>query len=158
MFEIKLTEGAVEDLMAFSRFEQERIVAALATMEAVDPAVETEGRKRLHPGQPAEWEMRVDNTRIFYDVDSGNEAIKVGCIGKVFYTTALPSFQTRENEMHLRGGKINLDDQCEPWGADDFDAELEMTRATSPLIALIKERAAQPGVVSLRDVRKQLLL
>jgi mRNA-degrading endonuclease RelE of RelBE toxin-antitoxin system len=160
MFDIKLTEGAVEDLRVFSRLEQALIVAEFESMGTFVPTEESESRKRLHPGAMAEWEVRIGSIRIFYDVNSKKRTVKVGCIGKFFYTTARPSSERGANAMDVGTADLNPDgeDQDDSPEADDFDAEIENTRASLPLVELLKERAGQPGAVSLPELRKQLLL
>ena len=45
------------------------------------PAHETRHRKKLRPNQIAEWELRVDNFRIFYDIDKDGKIVKIATIG-----------------------------------------------------------------------------
>jgi mRNA-degrading endonuclease RelE of RelBE toxin-antitoxin system len=43
--------------------------------------VETRNRKRLHPNDLAEWELRVGKFRVFYDVDETELRVKVEAVG-----------------------------------------------------------------------------
>jgi mRNA-degrading endonuclease RelE of RelBE toxin-antitoxin system len=45
------------------------------------PTQETRNRKKLRPNQIAEWELRVDKFRIFYDLDEAREVVKIEAVG-----------------------------------------------------------------------------
>jgi mRNA-degrading endonuclease RelE of RelBE toxin-antitoxin system len=48
---------------------------------AHEPTQETRNRKKLRPNDLAEWELRVEAFRVFYDVIAENEIVKVVAIG-----------------------------------------------------------------------------
>ena len=81
MFEIKFTPEAIEDLRWFSRVERKRILAEMESRLSYEPAIETRNRKRLRPNKLAEWELRVDRFRVFFDIDQENRLIKVEAVG-----------------------------------------------------------------------------
>lgn len=85
MFDIRFTERAVEDLQDFSKSDQERILKDLESELTQDAAAETRDRKRLHPQGPVEWELRLGNVRVFYDVNIENRIVKVEAVGKRFF-------------------------------------------------------------------------
>jgi mRNA-degrading endonuclease RelE of RelBE toxin-antitoxin system len=82
MFEIKFTEGALDDLQVFTKDEQRRIVKALELELTLRPALESLDRRRLNPNGLAEWEIRVGEARVFYDVDIQNATVKIEAVGK----------------------------------------------------------------------------
>jgi len=84
MFEIRFTDRAFEDLEVFPRSEQRRILAGLESHLTSDAAHETDDRKRLHPDGLAEWEIRLGNIRVFYDVDIKTRTVKIEAVGKSF--------------------------------------------------------------------------
>jgi mRNA-degrading endonuclease RelE of RelBE toxin-antitoxin system len=43
--------------------------------------VETRHRKRLRPNRLAEWELRIGDFRVFYDVDCEAQRVKIAAIG-----------------------------------------------------------------------------
>ena len=45
------------------------------------PNEETRNRKPLRPGHVSEWELRVDNMRVFYDVDEEGSVVRIVAIG-----------------------------------------------------------------------------
>ena len=149
MFDIKFTEGALEDLQAFSEFEQKRIVSALDSMLA-DAAQETENRKRLNPNGRAEWVMRIRKVRVFYDIDYGNSTVKIECIGRFFYTKVLPfpkqNLETEAGRKTAQKDRDTVGEENDKSGhnaMNDFGEEVEITRVTRPLIALLTEPAEQ---------------
>ena len=81
MFEIKLTEEAIDDLQWFDKRERSFIVGELETMVSPKPTTETRNRKRLRPNDLAEWEVRIGDFRVFYDVDQEQQSVKIGAVG-----------------------------------------------------------------------------
>jgi mRNA-degrading endonuclease RelE of RelBE toxin-antitoxin system len=82
MFRIELTPEAVADLTVERRFDQVRIIAAIEEQLPYEPDRESRNRKRLRPNRLAEWALRVDNFRIFYDVLSNDQIAKVVAVGR----------------------------------------------------------------------------
>ncbi len=82
MFQIKFTPEAFEDLRRLRKSDHRPIVDAVETQLLHQPALETRNRKRLRPNQLAEWELRVGDFRIFYDVDPENNVVKIEAIGQ----------------------------------------------------------------------------
>jgi mRNA-degrading endonuclease RelE of RelBE toxin-antitoxin system len=81
MYEIKFTADAVEDLRWFGKVDRKKILAVLESQLSHEPAVETRNRKRLRPNKLAKWELRIDRTRVFFDIDPANQLIQVRAIG-----------------------------------------------------------------------------
>jgi mRNA-degrading endonuclease RelE of RelBE toxin-antitoxin system len=65
-------------------------------LSACYAAAETKRRKKLDPNSIAPWELRIDQYRIFYDIDFGS-LIKVIAIG-----------YKDHNELYIRGKKVDL--------------------------------------------------
>ena len=81
MFEIKFTPDAIEDLRWFKKVERKQIIAELESQFSYEPAFETRNRKRLRPNKLAEWELRLDRFRVFFDMDEVNRLIQVQAVG-----------------------------------------------------------------------------
>ena len=81
MFEIRFTPEAIEDIRSFRRHERKRIIDQTEIQLKHQPAEETRNRKRLRPNQIAEWELRIDKFRVFYDVDEQEQLVKVEAVG-----------------------------------------------------------------------------
>ena len=77
MFRIELTPEAFDDLRSLRRFDQKRILSEIEARLPHEPTVETRNRKRLRPNRLAEWELRIDVFRVFYDVIVGDD-VNVG--------------------------------------------------------------------------------
>jgi mRNA-degrading endonuclease RelE of RelBE toxin-antitoxin system len=81
MFRIELTPEAAADLRTFRRYDQEQIVAGIEEQlphQAIEPS---RNRKRLRPNRLAEWELRIGDFRVFYDVDLDESLVKIEAIG-----------------------------------------------------------------------------
>jgi mRNA-degrading endonuclease RelE of RelBE toxin-antitoxin system len=81
MFRIEFTPEAVDDLRLLRKFAQQQIVAAIEAQLSGQATQETRNRKRLRPNQLAEWELRVNQFRVFYDVDPQTATVKIEAVG-----------------------------------------------------------------------------
>jgi mRNA-degrading endonuclease RelE of RelBE toxin-antitoxin system len=99
MHRIELTPEAVEDLVSLKVFDRRRIVDGVEAQLTHEPTRETRNRKRLRPNQLAEWELRVQKFRIFYDVlaDEANPVVKVIAVG-----------YKEGNDLFIHGEKYEL--------------------------------------------------
>lgn len=80
MFRIEFTSDALSDLEALRKYDQQRVVRELQEQVTHEPAAETRRRKRLRPNRLAEWELRVGTFRVFYDVESDMNIVRVVAI------------------------------------------------------------------------------
>ena len=85
MFDIKFTNCALEDLEVFPRSEQKWIVTALESKLKTAAAKESGDRKRLRATGAGRWEIRLGDVRVFYNVDTVNEMVKIEAIGRRFF-------------------------------------------------------------------------
>jgi mRNA-degrading endonuclease RelE of RelBE toxin-antitoxin system len=81
VYDIKLTPDAFDDLHSLRRLEQKDALSGIKAQLSFEPTVETRNRKRLRPNALAEWELRIREVRVFYDVDEQAGIIKVEAIG-----------------------------------------------------------------------------
>ena len=78
---IEFTPEAVSDLQLLRKFDQQQIIAAIESQLPDQATQETRNRKRLRPNQLAEWELRVGDFRVFYDVDPDAAVVKIEAVG-----------------------------------------------------------------------------
>src|SRR3989442_14475082 len=81
MFAIKFTPEAIEDLRSYTKRDRKRIIDETDACLKGEPSRETRNNKRLRPNRLAEWELRVDRFRVFYDIDEANGLVKIEAIG-----------------------------------------------------------------------------
>ena len=81
MFKIQFTPESLEDMRRFRKYERRWIIGEIENQLTHQPAQETRNRKRLRPNDIAEWELRVDKFRIFYDVNEEGQFVKVEAVG-----------------------------------------------------------------------------
>lgn len=81
MYELKYTIAAVGDLKPFRKYEQRLIVDGVNEQLTHEPRVETRNRKQLRPNKVAEYELRIEKFRVFYDVDDSVKAVKIVMVG-----------------------------------------------------------------------------
>ena len=97
MYEIEYTPEARDDLKSFRKFEQKYILDEIDAQLQYEPNVETRNRKTLRPNEVAEWELRIDRFRVFYDVQDAMKIVKIEAIG-----------YKRGNKLLMHGQEYNL--------------------------------------------------
>ncbi len=97
MFAIDFTPEAVEDLRLYTKRDRKRIVQEIESCLKQEPSRETRNNKRLRPNRLAEWELRVDRFRVFYDIDQANALVKIEAIG-----------HKRGSCLYVRGEEFHL--------------------------------------------------
>ena len=97
MYLIEFTEEAADDVAGLRRFDQVRVMGAIETQLSHEPAKQTRNRKRLRPNRLAEWALRVDNFRVFYDVGLSEQIVRIVAVGEKI-----------GNELQIRGEKFEL--------------------------------------------------
>ncbi len=81
MFRIEFTPEALADLRSLRRYDQEQIVGGIEGQLPHQAMELSRNRKRLRPNQLAEWELRIEDFRVFYDVDVDEALVKIEAIG-----------------------------------------------------------------------------
>ncbi len=97
MFAIEFRTKAIEDLALLRNFDQQKIIHAIEDQLSNQATEETRNRKRLRPNQLAEWEVRIGDFRVFYDVDSEAAAVIILAIG-----------QKRGSKLFVHGKEYDL--------------------------------------------------
>jgi mRNA-degrading endonuclease RelE of RelBE toxin-antitoxin system len=97
MYRIEYTEKAIEDLKWFKKHEQRRIVDRIGLQLRYEPTVKTRNRKRMQSNGTAEWELRIGDVRVLYDVDEQAHIVEIQRIG-----------EKRGREFFFRGKKEDL--------------------------------------------------
>lgn len=82
MYEIEYTDSAQQDLAFFKTHEQVLIYDEINEQLKYEPTRETRKRKRMRPNSTAEWELRIDKYRVFYDVDTVVRIVSIEAIGE----------------------------------------------------------------------------
>ncbi len=95
VYTVNITLDAREDIRYFKTYEQRIIASNIETFLTRDPLVETNRRKPLEPNRLGSWELRIDNYRIFYDVE--DVAVYITAVG-----------HKDHNDLYIRGKKVVL--------------------------------------------------
>ncbi len=82
-FDIGFTQTASDHVRAFRKIDQTLIFDAISDQLRHDATTETRSRKRLSANELADWELRVEDFRVFYDVldEGGSQSVKVKAVG-----------------------------------------------------------------------------
>jgi mRNA-degrading endonuclease RelE of RelBE toxin-antitoxin system len=86
MFEIRLARGAQQDLKRLRRHDRARVVDEIERCLVAQPQEPSRNRKALTalvpPWEhvPPVWELRVDDYRVFYDVDAEARLVVVRAV------------------------------------------------------------------------------
>ncbi len=97
MFQIDFTHEAIEDLKSFRRFDQERIVRAIESQLPTQATTPSRNRKPLRPNELSQWELRVGDFRVFYDVEATEAVVTVKAVG-----------EKQGDKLILRGEEFDL--------------------------------------------------
>jgi len=97
MHEIEFTDEALADLKWFKKREQSEILDGIESNLRYEPSVETRNRKRLRPNETAEWELRIAQYRVFYDVDVVVRIVSIEAIG--YKVGSILRFRGQEGEL-----------------------------------------------------------
>lgn len=82
MYSIEYTKEAVKDLKCFKRNEQQQIVDGINVQLRYQPTVETRNRKQMRSNSMAEWELRLGEFRVLYNVDEEVLIVEIQRIGE----------------------------------------------------------------------------
>jgi mRNA-degrading endonuclease RelE of RelBE toxin-antitoxin system len=86
MFDIRFAHGALEDLKRLRAQDRARVVGEIERCLVEQPQEPSRNRKELTalvpPWEhvPPVWELRVDDYRVFYDVDAGARLVVVRAV------------------------------------------------------------------------------
>jgi hypothetical protein len=97
MHRIELNSRGYRGFSFASKIRQVRITAAIESQLAHEPTAETRNRKRLRPNKLAEWVLRVDTFRVFYDVLPAAAIVKVNAVGV-----------KKGNDLFIQGDRFEL--------------------------------------------------
>ena len=93
LYIVNITPDAQGDIRYFKAYERRIITSNIRTFLTHDVLVETNRRKSLEPNQLGSWELRIDQYRVFYDVED-----------TVVYVTAVG--YKDHNDLYIRGRKV----------------------------------------------------
>ena len=82
MYRIAFTPAAVDDLGTLRKYDVQRILAEVEKQLADEPATLTRNRKQLRPNQLAEWELRIADFRVFYDIMVHESVVRIVAVGQ----------------------------------------------------------------------------
>jgi len=93
LYIVNITPDAQEDIRFFKVYERRIITSGIRTFLIRDALVEINRRNSLEPNQFGSWELRVDQYRVFYDVE--DDTVYVTAVG----------FK-EHNDLYIRGRKV----------------------------------------------------
>jgi mRNA-degrading endonuclease RelE of RelBE toxin-antitoxin system len=82
MYQIEYTSQAIQDIKYFQKHEQQQILSEISVQLRYEPSVETRNRKRTRPNSMAEWELRIAEFRVFYNVEEQVQIVEIQRIGE----------------------------------------------------------------------------
>ncbi len=94
---IEFTLEAIEDLRLLRKYDQQQIVEGIESQLLHQANQQSRNRKRLRTNQLAEWELRISDFRVFYDVAVENAVVKIEAIG-----------YKESNRLFIRGEEYEL--------------------------------------------------
>jgi mRNA-degrading endonuclease RelE of RelBE toxin-antitoxin system len=88
-FEIEFTQTASDHVRAYRKFEQRVILDAVEEQLRHEPTTETRNKKPLGGNALSDWELRVGQLRVFYDIvtEEDRQIVKVKAVGHKDHNT-----------------------------------------------------------------------
>jgi len=81
-YRIEFSPEALDQLTNVTAREQAIVVDQIEVHLAHEPDVETRQQKQLRPNPSFPWELRIEDLRVFYDIDSEARCVVVLAIGR----------------------------------------------------------------------------
>ena len=81
MFDIQFTAEARGDVKSLRKADQVTVMTAVESQLTHDAHRPTRNRKKLKPNPVADWELRVGEFRVFYNVDESQQVVSVVAVG-----------------------------------------------------------------------------
>ncbi len=97
-FEIEFMPDAWEHLQEFSARDRTTTLAEIEKQLRYEPHVETRNRKPMRENVLADWELRIDKFRVFYDIENNRV--------KVVYVIAIGVKE--RNQLFIGGKRFEL--------------------------------------------------
>jgi len=97
MYEIEFTREAVTDIREMRRRDQCGVLDAIEVRLRHQADHAARNRKRLRPNKLAEWELRIGDYRVFYDIDAEEHVMRIVAVGL-----------KRGNALFIRGKEYKL--------------------------------------------------
>jgi mRNA interferase RelE/StbE len=141
-FRITISEEAESQLRALPIREQRIVEATVLAKLQEQPTTPTRAIKRLRPNPLAEFELRVGDLRVLYNVDAENEEVVLLIVGRKVGNTLIVG----NEEFH--GHQANPDHRfvaiqpLEPDGEDNLTSEL--LESNPSFRALVEKSKASP--------------
>jgi len=79
--EIEFTRRAYSHLEALRRYDRNAILNAIKEQLVHVPDEETRNRKLLRANPLADWELRIGQHRVFYEVDANHRKVTILAVG-----------------------------------------------------------------------------
>ncbi len=96
-FSLQFTPDAIDDIRQFRKHQQRQILDGIEARLTHQPAEETRNSKKLRPNALAEWELRLGEFRVFYDVDDQQRTVRIEVVGR-----------KAGNRLYVRGKEYRL--------------------------------------------------
>jgi mRNA-degrading endonuclease RelE of RelBE toxin-antitoxin system len=97
MYTVEYTQIAEDDLHYFNKSTRNWITDQINIHLVDEPQVITRKKKKLKPNLIADWELRVGEYRVFYDITTTGKMVIIKSVGK-----------KEHNELFIRGKEVNL--------------------------------------------------
>jgi mRNA-degrading endonuclease RelE of RelBE toxin-antitoxin system len=78
---VEFTGKALRHLEEFRKFDRNIILDGIKAQLPYEPLRETRNGKMLRPNPLADWELRIRQHRVFYDVDKDADRVRIVAVG-----------------------------------------------------------------------------
>jgi mRNA-degrading endonuclease RelE of RelBE toxin-antitoxin system len=81
-YQIEYSQEAIDHLRKLTARQRSMIFDAVDTQLPYEPTVETRNRKLMRPNPLAVYELRVQDLRVYYDVEEDGQIVVIRAVGR----------------------------------------------------------------------------
>ena len=98
-YEINFTETAANHVRGYRKYDQQIILDGIDEQLRHEPLAESLNKKRLGANELSDWELRIQDFRVFYDVEAEAESglVKIKAVG-----------HKEHNKLYIGGEEVTL--------------------------------------------------
>ena len=96
-YAIRFAPGTTAHMRALTARQRANVYDAIEKALVHEPLAQSRHRKRLRENEVARWELRVEDLRVFYDVDTQAGVVRVLALGR-----------KEGNHLWIAGRKVRL--------------------------------------------------
>jgi mRNA-degrading endonuclease RelE of RelBE toxin-antitoxin system len=80
-YQVTFSAESLQHVEFLSARQRQIVLSGIREQLSYEPMVETRNRKLMRPNPLAVWELRIENLRVYYDVDTDESIVDIRAVG-----------------------------------------------------------------------------